>query len=470
MLDVNLITDGNIISISGSVLYPTYIGCGFYVLLSILITLLNINKINKKHIPLIITIVVFIFLILVFTINPYITIISILLTFVNYVMYFTIENPDVNLLYEVHNAKKLADAANEEKTMFLYNMMSEVRSIASLINTSSNMILDSKKISEAKEYARDIISYNSKFYSLSNDIYNIDEIELKNIKVINNSYNVKLFFKKIISNYRSRLKDSDIKFRIDIDSNLPSSLYGDNINLKEVLVTILDNACKYTKSGYIEFSVNAVIKHDVCRLIISVEDSGIGIRASEVEKSINKNKNMGDSGTLYNARKLITVMGGSLMINTDYGKGTKVTIVIDQKIDTGKNNINDNYGSYVNDKRVLIVDDNLSSQKLISKILTKSKINVDVVSLGKECLDKIRNKEKYDLILVDEDMPYIDGDKLIKKLSQIKNFNVPVILLTKNSDIEYSSEYKEKGFEDYILKPIDKNNLLLVVSKYLIDK
>ena len=390
-------------------------------------------------------------------------------TFITVIMYFTIENPDVKLLEEVHTAKKLVDSANEEKTMFLYNMMGEVRSIASSINLSSNMILDSNNIEEVKEYTRDIISYNNKFYNMSNDIYNIDEIELSNIKVINNKYDTKLFFKKIVSNYMKLLEETDTEFRFNIDNNLPSSLYGDSINLKEVLVTILDNACKYTEKGFVEFNVNTIIKHDICRLIINVEDSGIGIKADEIEKSINKNKEIDYNGSLYNARKLITVMGGSLIITSDYNKGTKVTIVLDQKINNKKKNINDNYGSYIHDIKVLLVDDNVSSQKLISKILTKNKINIEVVSLAKECLDKIRDKEKYDIILVDEDMPYIDGKELMKKLKLIRNFKIPVILLTKNKGVEYSDEYKKNGFTNYVIKPINKDNLIEVIIS-IVDK
>ena len=175
------------------------------------------------------------------------------------------------------------------------------------------------------------------------------------------------------------------------------------------------------------------------------------------------------NGSLYNARKLITVMGGSLIITSDYNKGTKVTIVLDQKIDDTKKIINDNYGSYLHDINVLLVDDNISSQKLINKILTKNKINVEVVGLAKECLDKIRNKEKYDIILVDEDMPYINGIELMKKLKLIKNFKTPVILLTKNKSVEYSDEYKKIGFSDYVIKPINKDNLIEVISS-IVDK
>lgn len=424
---------------------------------------------SRKYLPIYIYLIFGTLTTIIQNIIPELLLATSMETFVTVIMYFTIENPDVKLLEEVHNAKKIVDSANEEKTMFLYNMMGEVRSIASSINLSSNMILDSNDIEETKEYARDIISYNNKFYSMSNDIYNIDEIELSNIKVINNKYDTKLFFKKIVSNYKNLLEDSDIEFRVNIDSNLPNSLYGDNINLKEVLVTVLDNACKYTEKGFIDFNVGTIIKHDVCRLIIDIEDSGVGIKADEIEKSINKNKKADYNGSLYNARKLITVMGGSLIITSDYNKGTKVTIVLDQKIDDTKKIINDNYGSYLHDINVLLVDDNISSQKLINKILTKNKINVEVVGLAKECLDKIRNKEKYDIILVDEDMPYINGIELMKKLKLIKNFKTPVILLTKNKSVEYSDEYKKIGFSDYVIKPINKDNLIEVISS-IVDK
>lgn len=158
-------------------------------------------------------------------------------------------------------------------------------------------------------------------------------------------------------------------------------------------------------------------------------------------------------------------MGGNLLISSEYNKGTIVTIILDQKIYT--NNNKDNYDNYVNNKKILIIDDNNSSIKLISKILDKHNILYDSSNLGKEALDRIRKGDKYDLILLDEDMPYMNGINVMNKFSKIKGFDTKVILLTKNSNIIYDDIYKDSGFCDYIIKPIDKDDLMNKINKYL---
>ena len=157
-------------------------------------------------------------------------------------------------------------------------------------------------------------------------------------------------------------------------------------------------------------------------------------------------------------------MDGNLLISSEYNKGTIVTIILDQKIYT---NNKDNYDNYVNNKKILIIDDNNSSIKLISKILDKHNILYDSSNLGKEALDRIRKGDKYDLILLDEDMPYMNGINVMNKFSKIKEFDTKVILLTKNSNIIYDDIYKDSGFSDYIIKPINKDDLMNKINKYL---
>lgn len=370
------------------------------------------NMTFREKVPMLLLLLLIGGLLLVDNIAPEIQIISSSFALITVIMYFTIENPDKKLLEEIHMSKKIADAANEDKSML---------------------------------------------------IYNIDVIDDINVKTVKNKYNIKLLLKGVISKNKELFEDKDISFRFNIDSNLPNTLYGDSINLKNVLNTIIGNSYKYTDKGYVELSVNAIFKKDVVRLIIKIEDSGIGIKAEDLDKCLNKNTK--DQNSLYGARKTINIMGGNLLISSEYNKGTIVTIILDQKIYT--NNNKDNYDNYVNNKKILIIDDNNSSIKLISKILDKHNILYDSSNLGKEALDRIRKGDKYDLILLDEDMPYMNGISVMNKFSKIKGFGTKVILLTKNSNIIYDDIYKDSGFSDYIIKPIDKDDLMNKINKYL---
>ena len=440
-----------------------FISSTLYIILMFTCLIRNFKNIkNKKYLPIYVYMVIGVLVGIVQKLHPEILAFTSMETFITVIMYFTIENPDKKLLEEIHMSKKIADAANEDKSMLIYNMMNDVKSIASDINKSSEVILNSNNLEENRFFAREIISSNNKLYSMANNIYNIDVIDDINVKTVKNKYNIKLLLKEVISKNKELFEDKDISFRFNIDSNLPNTLYGDSINLKNVLNTIIGNSYKYTDKGYVELSVNAIFKKDIVRLIIKIEDSGIGIKAEDLEKCLNKNTK--DQNSLYGARKTINIMGGNLLISSEYNKGTIVTIILDQKIYT---NNKDNYDNYVNNKKILIIDDNNSSIKLISKILDKHNILYDSSNLGKEALDRIRKGDKYDLILLDEDMPYMNGINVMNKLNKIKGFDTKVILLTKNSNIIYDDIYKDSGFSDYIIKPIDKDDLMNKINKYL---
>ena len=442
-----------------------FISSTLYIILMFTCLIRNFKNIkNKKYLPIYVYMVIGVLVGIVQKLHPEILAFTSMEAFITVIMYFTIENPDKKLLEEIHMSKKIADAANEDKSMLIYNMMNEVKSIASDINKSSEVILNSNNLEENRFFAREIISSNNKLYSMANNIYNIDVIDDINVKTVKNKYNIKLLLKEVISKNKELFEDKDISFRFNIDSNLPNNLYGDSINLKNVLNTILGNSYKYTDKGYVELSVNAIFKKDIVRLIIKVEDSGIGIKAEDLDKCLNKNTK--DQNSLYGARKTINIMGGNLLISSEYNKGTIVTIILDQKIYTFSDK-KDNYDGYINNKKILIVDDNNSSIKLIGKILEKHNILYDSSNLGKDALDRIRKGDKYDLILLDSDMPYLSWNVIMKKLKDIKGFNIPVIILTKNDDMNNIKEYKDVGITDYILKPIDKDNLMNKISKYL---
>lgn len=437
---------------------------------------------NSKNLKLNKSIPVIIFIILsgvagfVQMLYPHILLTTPLETLVIFLMFFTIENPDAKIIEEVHKAKEISDNANEEKTMFLYNMTNEIREITKDIESSASAILeetDNKKINiEAiNDSAREIKGSTAKFTTMTNELLDISQIDSSSIKIYNDKYNIKLIIKELIQIYKNKCEEKNIIFRPSIASDVPEYLYGDSVGLKSTLNIILDNSVKYTENGYVEFNVSSIMKKDVCRLIITIEDSGKGMKAEELNKIFNTKKEVKEDSlnlknNLINAKKLITLMNGTIIPSSIYGKGTTMKIVLDQKVFEEENEIT-KFESLYDKKKILLVDDNKASQKLISKILTDTNIEIDIVSMGKECLDKIRNKEKYDLILLDEEMQPLDGITVMKKLQEIRNFNIKVILLTRNNNYEYDEEYLKYGFSDYILKPIVKDNFIEKLDKHL---
>ena len=414
---------------------------------------------NKKYLPIYLVIILLIFMTILNSVDPSVLITGMIGTLICYTMYFTIENPDMRLLQEAHKAKEISDSANEEKTLFIYNLTQEVRNITGKINDDADTILDSKDYDEIHDVARDIKAKTSEFTSITNDILDVGTIDSSNLKTYNNKYSVKNIIKQMVNIYGDICKNKELKFITNIDHDIPDNLYGDGINLKEVLNTILSNSTKYTMKGFVELSVNTIIKNDICRLIFTIEDSGTGIKSEDI------NKIKVDDKSLSKANKLITMMNGTMLISSDYGIGTKVKVILDQKIGEEEATEVSKYENVFDNIDILSVDDSESGLKIIEKLLKGTNIKLDLASTGKECMDKIKIG-KYDLILLDEDLSQISGTELMQKIKEIRNFKTPVILLTKDNSYEYNEEYIKIGFVDYILKPLNKESLLEKINKY----
>ena len=381
--------------------------------------------------------------------------------FITFLMYFTIENPDMKLLKEMHKAKEISDNANEEKTMFLYNMTQEIRNTTDKINDEADIILDSDSLEQDKDSARNIKGETAKFRSTVNDIMDVSAIDTSSIKIYNSKYNIKNLLKETVSMYNGVCMNKGLEFRTNIEHDIPELLYGDSIGLKKSIMNILNTSIKNTLKGYIEFNVNTIKKNDICRLIITIEDSGIGIKSSELEKIKIDNKNISL------AYKLITLMNGTMVISSDYGIGSKIKIVLDQRVVDNISREEKQYNEVYNNKKILIVDDSEAGIKIIEKLLKGSNIIIDKAFTGRECLDKIRSKNKYDVILLDEELSQIKGYELLIKLKEIRSFNIPVILLSKDNSYEYNEEYKRLGFSGILIKPIKKEILITNIDKFM---
>ena len=430
---------------------------------------------HKKFVPLYIFILLIIIVAIIQRIYPQATLITIVEFLIVFIMYHTIENPDMKMLDEVHKAKVISDNANEEKTLFLYNMTNEIRGITKDIDKETDNILDetdNKKIDveEINNSARNIKGSTAKFTTMTNEILDISSIDSASVRIYNEKYNIKRLLKELVGIYKPKAQNKNLDFRVSIASDIPEYLYGDGINLKKVLTIILDNSIKYTNNGYIEFNINTIIKGDIVRLIISVEDSGIGMKAEDINKIFTKKQEREDNhnlnNNLYNAKRLITLMNGTIVPSSSYGSGTTIKIILDQKYDTIDTDIN-KYDNIYDKKKVLLIDDSPSSEKLFNKILSGTNIELTSVKLGKEGLEKIRNKEKYDLILLDEELEPQNGHIIMRKLLEIRNFNTKVILLTKDNKYDYDDSYLQEGFTDYIIKSSDKEEMLNKINKYL---
>lgn len=458
---IKIVNAGTASNVTGSTPLLAYAMIALFLTGSMIVTLKNYKKIDQRYLPIFVIFVVMIISYVVTLFLSGIILYDFAIVILCYIMFFTIENPDMNLLEEMHEAKKISDSANEEKTLFLYNMTQELRETTNMINDNVDLILDSDSLEEIQDCARNIKGETAKFMVMTNDILDVSKIDSTNIKIYNSKYNIKTILKEIVGVYSYICKKKDISFRTNIEHNIPEYLYGDSISLKKSLSSILKYSVNNTNKGYVEFNINTVMKGDICRLIISIEDSSMGIKSDEIEKVRLEDKDMAD------AYKTIILMNGTMMILSSYGTGNKFKIILDQRMEVILSKNLEQYDELYDNKKILVVDDSDAGIKIIEKLLKNSNIIIDSVNSGRDALNKLKSKNKYDLILLDEELSQITGEELLKKFKELRNFSIPVILLTKDNNYEYNQEYLNQGFDDYIVKPLKKDILLNKLDKFI---
>ena len=436
----------------------------------------------KKYLPLLAFVLLGVLGALIQMIYPEMLVITFTITYVTFAMYFTIENPDMKLIEQLNIARDQAEKANNAKTEFLSNMSHEIRTPLNAIVGFSQALLEEEIPMSAKEEVKDIIMASDNLLEIVNGILDISKIEANKLEIINTEYQLSKILKELITLTKTRIGEKPIEFKTNFDSSIPEVLYGDHTRLKQIILNILTNAAKYTKEGFIEFKVSSVIKDDICRLIVSVEDSGIGIKPEKIDKLFTKfdrlevEKTITIEGTglgLAITKKLVDLMHGKIVVQSVYGKGSKFTVALDQKIiatkspvEVEENKIEKEQITFVG-KKILVVDDNKVNLKVATRLLKSYKVEVETVDNGFDAIEKIKNKEVYDLILMDDMMPKMSGTETFKKLKEMEDFRIPVIALTANAISGMREKYLELGFNDYLSKPIEKLELNRVLIKFL---
>ena len=406
------------------------------------------------------------------------------MTLVSFSMYHTIENPDVKMLEEVSIAKEQAEKANVAKSEFLSNMSHEIRTPLNAIVGFSESLKEDNIPEESKEKVNDIITASGNLLEIVNGILDISKIEANKLEIINKEYEPKEVFKELVSLTKARIGDKGLDFQVNIDETIPSVLYGDATRVKQIILNILTNAVKYTKEGYVSFTISSIIKDNVCRLIISVEDSGIGIKQESISKLFSKferldvEKQLTIEGTglgLAITKKLLDLMNGTIIVQSIYGKGSKFTISLDQRIISFEEPLEKKQPEVesqiidANGAKLLIVDDNEMNIKVAMTLLKKYHFDIDYCFSGLACIAKIKENQKYDIIFLDDMMPQLTGRDTLKKLKENQTFNTPVIALTANAITGMKEEYLSSGFNDYLSKPIEKKELERIIKKFIMN-
>lgn len=460
-----------------------YIASLLAIIVILICLMANLKYITqKKFIPLVAFIVIGTIIMVIQKLNPGLLLITFGEAYITFLMYFTIENPDLKLINQLNIAREQAERANLAKTEFLSNMSHEIRTPLNAIVGFSECMLSSENLKETKEFAKDVVDASENLLEIVNGILDISKIEANKMEIIEKEYNPREVFESLKKLITPRIGEKPIEFNLNISSDLPGVLRGDMGKIKQIILNLLTNAVKYTERGQIDFTITCINRRNTntCLLYLAVKDTGRGIKKENINKLFNKfervdeDKNTTIEGTglgLAITKRLTEMLGGKISVNSKFGEGSTFRIYLEQEIismeipKSKSEEIEIDYEAHKG-KKVLIVDDSKINLKVANQILKPYNFDIKLVESGYEALE-ILESETFDLILMDIMMPKLNGIETLRRLKEMEGFDIPVVALTADALEGTDEKYISAGFNDYLSKPIDKYHLDRVLKKYL---
>lgn len=351
--------------------------------------------------------------------------------------------------------KALNDAkrANQAKSNFLATMSHDIRTPMNVITNLSESILNENLSPNVREDVENINTASVNLIDVIDGILDISKVENGIIELKEKDYELNKVFKDILNYTKESINKKSIKTSLTIDKSLPNNLYGDSSKLRQMITNIIDNVIDNTESGNIDISVKG--SNIINNLKLSIELKCNGYTSTMPFES--------DDNTDI-VKKLIKLFKGELTID-NVPNGIVFNIYLNQKIIIEKSENVETID--LTNKKILVVDDDKLNLKVAARLLKQYNPTLTLVESGIDCINLIKANQKFDLILLDQMMPELDGISTLHELKKLQDFNIPTIMLTADAIKGKKEEYLKEGFNDYISKPIEKNELIRILTKYL---
>ena len=450
---------------------------------SMIVNIKNFKKNDKRYYTIFLIALIMVFLYILSLVYRGLIIYDLISALLCYIMYFTIENPDMQTINTLLRNKELVEKSVNDKSNLLFRISQEMKKPVKEIIKSTKDYDQATNKEKRQEIINKIQQDANRAYFIINDITDISSMDVKKIKIYQEKYLTEKLFQdiKVITKNKLKTKEKENKIELSFKklSECPKYLYGDYVKLKQILLSIISNAIQHTEKGFIDIEIEAITRYNIARLIFIIKDSGCGMSIEKINELLETNDDL-DIKKFQNKDnlelklptviKILKLLGGSINIKSEEQKGTIITVVIDQKIEENKENSAIKEAKKYNlnvksRKRVLVATDtNLES---IENALSKYDIDIITTLMGKDVIDKINQGDKFDLILLKDELKPESAYTVQKELKKNKKFQTPIIIMIEKDKEFIKEHFIKDGFTDCIVMDDNLNDFKKIVDKYL---
>ena len=398
-----------------------------------------------------------------------------------------------NINEELKKTAETAVRAEQAKSIFLSNMSHEIRTPINAILGMNEMVLREYADPQLLTYSGNIQSAGRTLLTLINDILDMSKIESGKMEIIPTEYKTADLFLDLWNVIYLRAEEKNLILSFTLDETMPDTLYGDDVRVKQIVTNLLTNAVKYTPEGGVKLHAAYEMQgEDMITLIISVQDTGLGIRKEDLGRLFenfqrldeDKNRNIEGTGLgMSITTMLLKMMDGDIDVESVYQEGSTFTVRIPQKVinnepvgnfESIRNSQHQisvkHYGSFeAPEADILVVDDNTLNLVVFTSFLKVTKMNIVTAQSGQKCLELVKERP-FHIIFMDHMMPEMDGIETLHEIQKLKgspNEKTPVVALTANLVTGAREYFLEEGFTDFLSKPIDSSKLEEMIVTYL---